>query len=111
MRDATPSWNLGSRPLSPAAASVDHTVLRTLQGLLVGLPLLLGGNRSWTMAIASPVVLLLLALTLRERRRHGTGPEVPGLAALVGFVALALATIVQLPPAVLRLVAPATARL
>src|SRR5438552_645622 len=90
---------------------VDRRVLYTLQGLVLGLPLFLGGRQEWAVTAASAVILLLLAVTLRERRRRGRAPYPPGIAALAGLVALALATTLPLPPAVLRWIAPATARL
>src|SRR5947208_4483238 len=90
---------------------VDRRVLYTLQGLVLGLPLFLGGRQEWAVTAASAVILLLLAVTLRERRRRGRAPYPPGIAALAGLVALALATTLPLPPAVLRWIAPATSRL
>jgi len=90
---------------------VDRRVLYTLQALVLGLPLFLGGRQEWAVTAASAVILLLLAVTLRERRRRGRAPYPPGIAALAGLVALALATTLPLPPAVLRWIAPATTRL
>src|SRR5439155_544806 len=71
---------------------------------------LLGGRPPWTLFFAWPPTFVLLAITLRERRRRGGGPA-PGIGALAGFVALALGTTVPLPPALLRLLSTATARL
>ena len=98
--------------MSPhAIGQSDRKVMLALQGLVLGLPLLLGGRQPWAVAAASAVVLVLLAVTIRERRRRGTAPHPPGIAALVMLFALALATTVPLSPAVLRLLAPATTRL
>src|SRR5439155_1047190 len=57
---------------------------------------------------AGPV---LLGRPLRERRPVGAAPAAPGVAALAVFGVLALATTVPLPPAVLQLLEPASARL
>src|SRR5438034_5300499 len=95
----------------PVVSQSDRKVLLALQGFVVGLPLFLGGRQPWAVAAGSAVILLLLAVTIRERRRRGAAPYPPGIAALVGLVGLALATTLPLPPAVLRLLAPATARL
>jgi O-antigen ligase len=89
----------------------DRNVLFALQGLMLGLPLLSGGNHPWALALACPLVLALLAVTLAERRRWGGGPPGTGLALLAGFVGLALATTIPLPPTWLARLAPATARL
>ncbi|TMA45063.1 MAG: O-antigen ligase family protein [Deltaproteobacteria bacterium] len=99
--------------MSPGAdlAHVDRRLLCTLQALVLGLPLFLGGRQEWAVTAASAVILLLLGMTLRARRRRGRAPYPPGIAALAGLVALALATTLPLPPAVLRWIAPATARL
>ena len=86
-------------------------MLLALQGLVLGLPLFLGGRQPVAAACASVVVLVLLGITLRERRRVGAAPAAPGVAALAVFAVLALATTVPLPPDVLRLLAPASARL
>src|SRR5207249_2750989 len=83
----------------------------TPRALVLGLPLFLGGRQEWAVTAASAVILLLLGMTLRARRRRGRAPYPPGIAALAGLVALALATTLPLPPAVLRWIAPATARL
>src|SRR5207247_573020 len=101
----------GIRMSLPAISQSDRKVLLALQGLVVGLPLFLGGRQPLAVAAGSAVILLLLAVTIRERRRRGAAPYPPGIAALVGLVGLALATTLPLPPAVLRLIAPATARL
>ncbi len=95
----------------PVVSQSDRKVLLALQGFVVGLPLFLGGRQPWAVAAGSAVILLLLAVTIRERRRRGAAPYPPGIAALVGLVGLALATTLPLPPTVLRLLAPATARL
>jgi O-antigen ligase len=81
-----------------------------LQALVLGLPLMLGGRSEWALALACPLVLTLLAVTVIARQWRG-GPAAPALWALAGFVALALATTVPVPPALLRALAPATARL
>ena len=86
-------------------------MLLALQALVLGLPLFLGGRQVAAAGCASVVVLVLLGVTLHERRRMGAAPAAPGLTALAAFVVLALATTVPLPPAVLRLLAPASARL
>src|SRR5207248_7191995 len=101
----------GLRMSFPAVGQSDRKVLLALQGLVLGLPLFLGGRQPWALAAAAAVVLVLLAVTIRERRRRGAAPYPPGIAALVALVGLALATTLPLPPAVLRLIAPATARL
>ncbi len=95
----------------PAVGQSDRKVLLALQGLVLGLPLFLGGRQPWALAAASAVVLVLLAVTIRERRRRGTAPYPPGIKTLVLLIGLALATTLPLTPAVLRLIAPATARL
>src|SRR5438477_99345 len=95
----------------PAVGQSDRKVLLALQGLVLGLPLFLGGRQPWALAAAAAVVLVLLAVTIRERRRRGTAPYPPGIAVLVVLVGLALATTVPLTPAVLRLLAPARARI
>ena len=90
---------------------LDRRLLIALQALVVGLPLFLGGRQSTASFLAAVVVLGLLALTLRERRRRGGGPHAPGVGALVAFVALALATTLPLPPALIQAVSPSAARL
>lgn len=89
----------------------DRRVLIALQALLVAVPLLLGGRHPWTVTLAGPVVLTLLVLTLRARQLANGGPPVTGVAALAAFVAIAFATTLPLPPILLRLLSPATARL
>ncbi|MEO6030145.1 MAG: O-antigen ligase family protein [Candidatus Binatia bacterium] len=89
----------------------DRRVLLGLQFLIVAVPLLLGGRQAWTVALAGPVVLALLFATLRARTTAGGGPPVTGVAALTAFVAIALLTTVPLPPFLVRVLAPATARL
>src|SRR5207244_13439771 len=76
-----------------------------------GRPPSLGGRRPAPAACASAAVPVLLGITLRERRRAGAAPAAPGVAALAAFGVLALATTVPLPPAVLRALEPASARL
>jgi tetratricopeptide (TPR) repeat protein len=89
---------------------LDRNVLLTVQALVLGLPLFLGGRQPLAAAMSSLAVLGLLGLTLRERRRR-SAPHVPGAAALAVFVGLALLTTLPLPPAFLRLLSPATAQL
>ncbi len=88
----------------------DRLVLSTLQGLVLGLPLFLGGRQSAAVTVAALVVVALLVVTLRERRRR-EAPHAPGVTALAAFTALGLATTVPLPPAVLSVLAPAASRL
>src|SRR5439155_21023404 len=90
--------------------SARHMLL-ALQALVLGLPLFLGGRQPAAAACAAVVVLVLLGITLRERRRVSGAPAAPGVAALAAFVILAFATTVPLPPAVLRVLAPASAHL
>lgn len=92
-------------------SALDRRVLIALQAVLVAVPLLLGGRHPWTVTLAGPVVLTLLLLTLRARQLAGGGPPVTGVAALAAFVALALVTTLPLPPILLRVLSPATARL
>src|SRR5207249_1050124 len=73
----------GLRMSLPAVGQSDRKVLLALQGLVLGLPLFLGGRQPWALAAASAVVLVLLAVTIRERRRRGPAPYPPGIAALV----------------------------
>src|SRR5262249_53475436 len=75
----------------------DRAVLLALQALVLGLPCMLGGRAAWTVGMAAPLVLGLLAVTVYQRRRR-EGPAVPGLHALVGFVALVLLTTLPIPP-------------
>lgn len=92
-------------------SAIDRRVLIALQAVLVAVPLLLGGRHPWTVTLAGPVVLTLLMLTLRARQLANGGPPVTGVAALAAFVAIALVTTLPLPPILLRLLSPATARL
>jgi O-antigen ligase len=89
----------------------DRRVLTALQVLTLVVPLLLGGRATWTVALACPVVLALLLTTLHARHASGGGPATTGIAALAAFVAIALFTTLPLPPFVLRVLSPATARL
>lgn len=89
---------------------LDRNVLRAIQALVLGLPLFLGGRQPIAAGVASCTVLALLALTLRERSRR-SAPQVPGVGALIAFVALALVTTLPLPPALLRVLSPSTAEL
>jgi len=50
----------------PAVGQSDRKVLLALQGLVLGLPLFLGGRQPWALAAASAVVLVLLAVTIRD---------------------------------------------
>src|SRR5439155_340856 len=106
---------LRTRPRGPdGGAGMSRSARRmlvALQALVLGLPLFLGGRQPAAAACASVVVLVLLGITLRERRRVGAAPAAPGVAALAVFGVLALATTVPLPPAVLQLLEPASARL
>src|SRR5439155_648204 len=111
MSSAVVSRSPRSRPPSGVVDDVDRKVLLALQALVVGLPLCLGGRQPWAVAVSSAVVLVLLAVTIRARRRRAVAPHPPGIVALAGLVALAMATTLSLPPAMLGLVAPATARL
>ena len=86
-------------------------MLLALQALVLGLPLFLGGRQTLAAASASLVVLVLLAVTLRERRRVDGALSAPGIAALAAFGVLALATTVPLPPSLLQMLAPQSARL
>jgi len=85
---------------------LDRRMSLALQALVLGLPLFLGGRHPAGVAAGAATVLVLLGLTLRERRRRGETPHAPGVAALAAFVAVALATTVPLPPAVLRVLSP-----
>src|SRR5436309_11752610 len=111
MSSAVVSRSPRSRPPSGVVDDVDRKVLLALQALVVGLPLCLGGHQPWAVAVSSAVVLVLLAVTIRARRRRAVAPHPPGIVALAGLVALAMATTLSLPPAMLGLVAPATAHL
>jgi hypothetical protein len=83
----------------------ERIVLWALQALLLGLPLVRGGNAPAAVVLAWPLVTALLALTIRA------GGRAPGVGALAAFAGLALATTVPLPPLALRVLSPATARL
>lgn len=85
-------------------------VLWALQATVVGLPLFLGGRQPLGLAAAWLVVIVLLACTLRERRR-AVRPLPPGAWALAAFVAFGLATALPLPPEWVERLAPATAQL
>ena len=87
---------------------LDRRMSIALQALVLGLPLFLGGRHPVAVGAGAAMVLLLLAVTLRERRRRGETPHAPGVAALAAFVAVALVTTIPLPPALLRVLAPAT---
>ena len=89
---------------------LDRNVLFTVQGLVLGLPLFLGGRQVIAVFVSTLVVLALLALTLRERSRRSASART-GLGALIAFVGLALLTTLPLPPVLLRLLSPATAEL
>lgn len=89
----------------------DRWVLRALQALVLLVPLCLGGRHGIALAIGCPLVVGLLAVTLHERRRREQAPYGPGIAALAALVGLALATTIPVPPSVIELLSPATARL
>jgi O-antigen ligase/tetratricopeptide (TPR) repeat protein len=90
---------------------VDRRVCLVLQALVLVVPLLLGGRHPAAVALTAPVVLVTLAVTIRERRRRGERTVAPGVAMLATFVGLALATALPLPPLLLDALAPAAARL
>ena len=92
-------------------STVDRRVLRTLQALLLGLPLFLGGRHPLGVALGLATVVALLVATLRERRRRSESPEAVGVGTLALFLALALLTTLPLPPALLGLLSPDTAAL
>lgn len=92
-------------------SGVDRLVLIALQGLVVLLPLFLGGRETTAVAVANAVVIGLLLLTIRERRRRDESPEVPGLLALAAFLGLALFSTLPLPPGLLEWLSPAAADL
>lgn len=91
--------------------TVDRRVLRTLQALVLGLPLFLGGRHPLGVALGLATVVALLVATLRERRRRPESPEAVGVGTLALFLALALLTTLPLPPALLGLLSPDTAAL
>ncbi|MFM8409948.1 MAG: hypothetical protein ACKOCT_06695, partial [Alphaproteobacteria bacterium] len=90
---------------------LDLWVLGALQALVLGLPLFLGGRQTIGVALGAGLVLVLLALTIRERWRRADRPRVPGLWALAAFVAFVLASTVPLPPWLLERLSPATWKL
>jgi tetratricopeptide (TPR) repeat protein len=90
-------------------ARQDRCVLLVLQALVLATPLLLGGVPPLALLVTTPLALTALALTVRARRQRGEVPRAPGLGALVAFVALALATTLPLPPAIVEALTPATA--
>jgi O-antigen ligase/tetratricopeptide (TPR) repeat protein len=92
-------------------AQNDRRVLLALQGLILAVPLLLGGRHPLTLPLGLVAAIGLLAATLHARQQAGGGPVATGVAALAAFVALALATTVPLPPALFGLLSPAAARL
>lgn len=92
-------------------SGIDRLVLLALQALLLLLPLFLGGRQTTAVAIGCGVILVLLAITVRERARRENAPQAPGLFALAGFCLLALLSTVPLPPTLLEWLSPATARL
>ena len=88
----------------------EQTMLVALQALLVALPFVGGLPDAIGVAVAGPPVVAMLVLTL-DRRLGWRGPETVGLAPLGAFFALAVLSIVALPPSLLALVAPETWRL
>jgi O-antigen ligase len=90
---------------------IDRLVLGALQGLVLLLPLFLGGRQTTAVAAGCFVVIVLLFLTARERRRRAESAAAPGLLALAGFSAWALLSTVPLPPWLLESISPATADL
>lgn len=85
-------------------------VLLGLQGVVLGLPLFLGGRQPAALTVAWTVVMALLLVTLHERR-HAGRPTPPGAWWLVAFMALGLFTAMPLPPWLIERLAPATAAL
>lgn len=85
---------------------LDRLVLLGLQGLVVGVPLLLGGVHESTLRLACPVVFALLAATVWRRWQLGTTDAAPGVAALAAFVLLGVLTTLPLPPLLLGWLAP-----
>lgn len=82
-------------------------VLWALQVTVFVLPLFLGGRQPLGLTAAWIVVMMLLARTLRERRRAGH-PLPPGAGILATFLALGLATSLPIPPPWIERLAPAT---
>ncbi len=89
----------------------DRRVLVTLQALVLALPLFLGGRHPPAVLAGGIAVPVLLVVTALARREAADAPLAPGVAALAAFVVLALATTVPLPPALVRFLDPALARL
>jgi hypothetical protein len=89
----------------------DRAVRLALAGMIVGVPLALGGEQPLLTLAAALVAVALLAVTIRRRAAAGGGPGVPGLSALAAFAGLALLTTVPLPAVALRVLSPATAAL
>lgn len=90
---------------------LDRWVLTAIEALVLCLPLFLGGRDPGAIAVGAIVILTLLCVTVVERRRREGSPSVPGLWVLAAFLALAMLTVVPLPPGLLRRLSPATARL
>ena len=75
-------------------------------------PLLLGGRHAWTVPLAGPVVLALLVATLRARQQRGRRPAAHRRRRARRVRRRgARHDRSRLPPALLRLLSPATARL
>ncbi|MEW6271643.1 MAG: O-antigen ligase family protein, partial [Thermodesulfobacteriota bacterium] len=91
--------------------AADRRVLRALQALVLALPLFLGGRHPLGVSLGLATVVALLLWTLRERARSTVSPEAPGVGTLAAFLALALATTLPLPPALVGLLSPDTAAL
>ena len=89
----------------------DRRVLGALQALLLTLPLFLGGRQPLAVVTAGIVVTALLVVTAWARRDAASAPRAPGVAAIAGFAALALAMTVPLPPAMVRALSPTLAHL
>lgn len=92
-------------------SGVDRLVLTALQALVLLLPLFLGGREPRAVAAANAVLIVLLFLTIRERRRRAERPAVPGLLALGAFLLWVLFSTVPLPPALFGWLSPAAAEL
>ena len=88
----------------------DRRVLGALQGLLLLLPLFLGGRQPLAVFVAAAVVGALLIVTARARHDIADAPAAPGVGVLAAFALLAFFTTVPLPPALLALVSPEIAR-